>query len=705
MITYNIFEENIILWKGDLYMRKVFLRSCLLILLLFANVVNVNATSVVPEGYTPIYTIADLYAINNDLDGNYILMNDIDMSEATAEGGDWNLYGYGWTPINDFAGVFDGNGYRIVGMNIYGTLPYNNRNVGFFGETVEGATIKNLALVDINIDIVGTTDLHVGGIVGLASYDDSISNCSVTGNINVKIEENNDYAYEYAYIGGLAGTAYNVTNCYNCCSINANCDEGGCAGGLIGYFPSSRLTMINCYNMGSVQGNLSYIGAIAGEGYYGEYDNCYYLSGTADNAVGDSYIDDEECIKYNVVQFKLSSCFIGWDFDTVWEIDPYCDYPYPQLQSNRHIRVKELELERMPTKLEYEQGDEIDLSGAALRITYEDDTSTLIALEEDMLVGLDMNKIGTQEVTVRYGDANVTFSILVKEVPVSSISLNQTDVVLYRSKSVQLVPTILPANASDKTIVWISSNETVAKVDANGNVTGKSKGHAVITATTNNGCVATANVTVLVASVSVQLSSNELTMKVGESSVLTAEIAPLDSTDTISWSSSDENIAKVVDGTIYANMEGMAIITAYTESGVSATCKVIVNKKEESKGDDAKKEDSEMEEPLDEISESQKKINSIKAQKVTIKSIKNKKSKKIVLKLSGKGNGIGYQIQYAKNKKFKSAKKVTKKTSTVTLSKLTKKKKYYVRVRVYGKVNGKIYYGKWSKVKSVAIKK
>lgn len=55
------------------------------------------STSKVPSGYTPIYTIEDLYGINDDLDGNYILMNDIDLSE-TKPGGEWDS-GNGWTPI------------------------------------------------------------------------------------------------------------------------------------------------------------------------------------------------------------------------------------------------------------------------------------------------------------------------------------------------------------------------------------------------------------------------------------------------------------------------------------------------------------------------------------------------------------------------------------------------------------------------------
>lgn len=68
----------------------------------------------------------------------------------------------------------------------------------------------------------------------------------------------------------------------------------------------------------------------------------------------------------------------------------------------------------------------------------------------------------------------------------------------------------------------------------------------------------------------------------------------------------------------------------------------------------------------------------------------------------------GYQIQYAKNSKFTSGMKIVtiKKKTTVSknITKLVKNKKYYVRVRSYKKVNGKTYYGKWSKTKSVTCK-
>ena len=68
----------------------------------------------------------------------------------------------------------------------------------------------------------------------------------------------------------------------------------------------------------------------------------------------------------------------------------------------------------------------------------------------------------------------------------------------------------------------------------------------------------------------------------------------------------------------------------------------------------------------------------------------------------------GYEIQYSTGSKFKSAKKVaiTKKTTTAkTITKLKASKKYYVRMRIYTTVNGKKYYGAWSAVKTVTIKK
>ena len=84
------------------------------------------------------------------------------------------------------------------------------------------------------------------------------------------------------------------------------------------------------------------------------------------------------------------------------------------------------------------------------------------------------------------------------------------------------------------------------------------------------------------------------------------------------------------------------------------------------------------------------------------------KSKAFFVDWAQKGSATGYEIQYATNSKFTSAKKVTitnNKTDKTTISKLSGNKKYYVRVRSYTTVKGTKYYGAWSTSKSVTTKK
>ena len=95
-------------------------------------------------------------------------------------------------------------------------------------------------------------------------------------------------------------------------------------------------------------------------------------------------------------------------------------------------------------------------------------------------------------------------------------------------------------------------------------------------------------------------------------------------------------------------------------------------------------------------------VKKLKANKVS------KKAKKATatLKFSKVSGAKKYQVQYSLDKKFRTAKKyktktVTTKKVTYTVKKLTKKKKYYFRIRG---VNGKTY-GSWSKAKKVSIKK
>lgn len=90
----------------------------------------------------------------------------------------------------------------------------------------------------------------------------------------------------------------------------------------------------------------------------------------------------------------------------------------------------------------------------------------------------------------------------------------------------------------------------------------------------------------------------------------------------------------------------------------------------------------------------------------TISKLVNSKGRKFYVKWSANKKATGYQIQYSRNSKFADAQiiKVTGKTSR-KVSKLTKNKKYYVRIRAYKKAGGKYYYSAWGKYKTVIIKK
>lgn len=177
----------------------------------------------------------------------------------------------------------------------------------------------------------------------------------------------------------------------------------------------------------------------------------------------------------------------------------------------------------------------------------------------------------------------VPFTIDYGTVAVTGVSLNKTSL----SKTVgdgteTLVATISPANASNKNVIWSSSNTSVATV-SNGVVNFVGEGNAVITVTTQDGNkTATCNVTVKSATVavtSVSLNKTSMTLTEGEEETLVVTINPANATDkTASWSTSNPHVATVgVDNRVIALSAGTANVTITTQDGnKTATCVVTV---------------------------------------------------------------------------------------------------------------------------------
>ena len=160
-----------------------------------------------------------------------------------------------------------------------------------------------------------------------------------------------------------------------------------------------------------------------------------------------------------------------------------------------------------------------------------------------------------------------------------SVTLNKTELTLDEGANETLTATVAPEDAADKAITWSTSDDKVATVK-DGKVTAVAAGTATITATAPNGVKAECAVTVNkknVPATAVALNKTALTLEVGKNETLTATMTPADSTDTITWTTSDDKVATVKDGKVTAVAKGTAKITATATSGVKAECTVTVN--------------------------------------------------------------------------------------------------------------------------------
>jgi hypothetical protein len=123
-------------------------------------------------------------------------------------------------------------------------------------------------------------------------------------------------------------------------------------------------------------------------------------------------------------------------------------------------------------------------SGEDLHVTWETSNAKIATVTDGKVLGL---KDGKVTITATAPNGKTTTCEVTVAIPVSSIEINKVYGDLNIGFSEQLKTTILPKNATDKTIEWVSSDPTIAQVDKNGNVTGYGKGTVTISASTSNG--------------------------------------------------------------------------------------------------------------------------------------------------------------------------------------------------------------------------
>ncbi|MBR0522422.1 MAG: Ig domain-containing protein, partial [Firmicutes bacterium] len=209
------------------------------------------------------------------------------------------------------------------------------------------------------------------------------------------------------------------------------------------------------------------------------------------------------------------------------------------------------------------------------------------------VLGIDSNgwvvgkQIGESTITVRHKPTGKTasYDLSVVPIPVESIELTGDKSCLPLRESLQLNATIIPKNATDQGIEWLSSDETVATVTPHGIVKGLKPGIVVITAATNNGINDTYVLEILgknerkgtpqdidIPVEEVLLSGDTHLITKGESLQLKATVVPLNATEQkVEWGSSDNTVATVTsDGKVTGINAGSAFVYATSQNGKKA---------------------------------------------------------------------------------------------------------------------------------------
>ena len=503
---------------------------------------------------------------------------------------------------NNMGGVCGVNGGTIENCYNTGNVSGNNNMGGVCGASY-GGTIENCH----NTGDVSGSD-YVGGVCGY-NEGSTITNCYNTGEVSGS-----------DYVGGVCGHSFSgstIGNSYNTGKVTGS---GGhsIVGGVCGYsFSGSTIensyntgevtgsgghsivggvcgasyggTIENCYNTGEVSGS-DYVGGVCGYSFSGStIENCYFLSGTANQGVGSG------SGTANKVEKKEDTVFASGE--VAWLLNDgqtdQTEKPWGQGSNNVPVLISNLPkgvIYKAPVRISIvlPQGDEqqygYTTAGSALNISLYPYPTGYVFFEDSTYATL-INDISKKT----YNSDTIIYAAL----PVTGITLNKTELSLYVGGEETLTATVLPADAYNTQVTWSSIDSAVATVDSSGKVTAVKAGTAIITATAadGQGAKAECTVTVIQPVTGVSLNKTELSLYVGGEETLTATVSPDTASQNLTWSSSDNTVATVDSGgKVTAVKAGTAIITATASdgSGLEAQCTVTVRKKSSSSSTPAK---------------------------------------------------------------------------------------------------------------------
>ena len=467
------------------------------------------------ETYQDFETVRDLVSKGLSFDGEYLKMvNDITLPE-------------GWTPIGvtkdgtnniqsganllPFSGNLDCSGKTLTipegglpllgyvkgatvsNLNIYGKKIAGYglvNNYSGVGVNVRAITIDNVTLKSgsstLKSGLIGTY-LTTNGYAGAsAGFVVDIRNCTVESGVVIGYNKDQEMigsiagrvqgtitnctsaatVYGTNYVGGIIGTRDNamgtckVTDCTFTGSVIASGDHaGGIVGG--GYSNDSgpngiRITVQNCKVSGSVTGANKVGGILGGDSFVAQAWNAYSftdnsftgkVSGSG-SAIGGVIGYYRSLNKFDDIanNYYVSNCGAKYGIGAVQYVDTNCE-------------THETERGELYFNTETGTADCPTVKWCSWRKAHN---------RTDDPLGADAAKL-------TYTDGS-------KIIEVTGIALDKTEIALKTGDTEKLTATVTPDNATDKTVTWTSSDETIATVSEDGTITAKKAGTVTITA-------------------------------------------------------------------------------------------------------------------------------------------------------------------------------------------------------------------------------
>ena len=305
------------------------------------------------------------------------------------------------------AGGIVGSGNQISRCHNTGVVHSNSYAGGIAGENRS----------DIN-DSYNTGSIQAklpGGIAGKNSG--LISICYNTGNVFTSTSVSTPYV-----AGGIASfnEGGTIEDCYNTGSITS-----ARAGGIVGDLDKG--TISRCYNVGMIlpfRGSIQLcLGGILGCNFGGTVQHSYYL----DTAVQTEITGSAQGVACTEEQMKQQGTFVDFNFHSVWEIDSYHNYPYPQLKNNRQETIQSIEFLTKPDNhFQVIEGLLPELLGVTVKIIYEDGFEITTEATTQMLSELNVNQLGVQTIHLNYGGQTTAETIDIEIIPKSIASIAVT---------------------------------------------------------------------------------------------------------------------------------------------------------------------------------------------------------------------------------------------------------------------------------------